>query len=144
MDWDADPATTDEGAPEGVSRVVVPGPRGVAITPDGRYALVASNTVNVLAVLDLLDRRMVTLVPLPDAGADSVVIGLGGRKAYVSLAGSIAAPDNRLVVVDVARATNDDPADDAVGLIEHVGGGSRPTRLRLAPMTAPSPWCCPA
>jgi DNA-binding beta-propeller fold protein YncE len=133
VDWDGDPATTDAGAPEGMTRLVVPGPRGVAFTPDGRYALVVSNSVNVLAILDVLRRRMVGLVPLPAARADSVVVGLDGTKAYISLAGTIQVPDNRIVVANIPRLLDADPDNDALGLIEHVGGNSRPSRLRLAP-----------
>lgn len=133
LDWDDDPETTDPGLEAGMTRVPAPGARGVAITPDGRHALVASSTTNVLTVLDLLARRVVALVPLPDDHADSVAIGLGGTKAYVTLSGTIQDPDNRIAVIDVTAAVDGVDGNDPVGLIEHVGSDSRVSRLSVAP-----------
>lgn len=133
LDWDDDPQTTDPGAPMGISRLPAPGAMGVAITPDDRFALVASSTTNVLTVVDLRRGRITALVPLPAGGADSVVVDGPGTKAYVTLAGTIQAPDNRVAVVDVALATDGIDGNETVGLIEHVGGSSRPTRMDVHP-----------
>lgn len=133
IDQDDDPDTTDAGAPSGITRIPLPGARGVAVTPDGRHAVVASYTTNVVGVIDILSRRLVALVAMPDDQMDSVAINDTATKAYVTLTGTIAAPDNRIAVVPLQNVLDDDNSNDAVTLIEHVGGSSRPTRMSVAP-----------
>ncbi len=134
LDTDEDPETTDEGAPDGVTRIPVPGPRGIAMTRSGRYAFVASYTAGVMTVIDVMRRRIHALLPMPDDHADSVAINGAETKIYVSLTGTIREPDNRIVVFDLQRAIDGvDGNDGSIGLIDHVGGGARLTRLVLAP-----------
>lgn len=111
IDQDFDPSTTTPGAPAGVTRLTLGRtPHGVAVTPDGRYALVTVGGTDEVVVYDLDGYRVCkrfTVGPDTTPGNDDpydVVITRDGRKGYVSLHGTTGVSPGRFVaVLDMAR-----------------------------------------
>jgi DNA-binding beta-propeller fold protein YncE len=105
LDHDGDPATTDPGAPAGVTRAVVGGtPRGMAVMPDGAHALIARETGVVW--LDIATRTVVGEIPaalLRTQGTPrpwDVALLPDASKAYVGLF-DFANPTDEVAVLDV-------------------------------------------
>lgn len=75
---------TDPAHPGDVERVPVSdGVTSVDVTPDGRYALVAT-TSSVLGVVDIATATLVRRIPIP-AGADSVKVSPDGRYGLLAV-----------------------------------------------------------
>lgn len=138
IDTDNNPMTSSMGAPKGITRIDVgQEPRGIAVTPDGKRALVAMAGSNQVAVVDIpgystcrrfnvgLDKTMT--VP------DSVVILPNGKKAYVSLTGTAQSPGTAVAVLDVAAATDCQHfGGEVTAYITGLGNGPRPAALAVS------------
>lgn len=140
IDIDGDPSTTTEGAPAGITRISFgssSGPRGVAVTPDGRYALVAVSGSETVAVIDLEDYDLCSLFPVgsdPDRDEvpDDVAITRDGTKAYVSLVGTSRQPGDSVAVLDMAGVLDCTTlGDEVTGYVTGLGGRPRPGALEL-------------
>jgi YVTN family beta-propeller protein len=74
-------------------------PSHIAVTPDGRYAVVPLNEPDAVAVIDLATRTMVGQ-PIPVAGSPyEVAISPDGRFAYV---GDLGLPESSISKIDIA------------------------------------------
>jgi DNA-binding beta-propeller fold protein YncE len=127
-------------------------PRGVAVTPDGRYAFVAVSASDEVVVVDLDERALCKRIAVPrEPGSsgpsvpDSIAFLPRARcrsgstlrgdtcTAYVSLRGTPAAPGHALALLDVQRATDCDVSGSEVsGYVTVLGGGPMPSPAALA------------
>ncbi|CAM02589.1 YVTN family beta-propeller protein [Saccharopolyspora erythraea NRRL 2338] len=99
----------------------VAAPRGVAVTPDGRYAFVTSRNTSRVSVIDVAGGRVVASVFLK-VPPQFVAVAPDGRRAYVS-AYPPTGPENEVAVIDVASAT----------VIAEVPVGKHPYTLSVSP-----------
>ncbi|MBI5514662.1 MAG: YncE family protein [Deltaproteobacteria bacterium] len=140
VDTDGNAMTTTTGAPAGVTRIAVgPFPTGMALSDDGRYALVAVSGNGNLAVVDLDTHRLcksffvgpsATENPYPE----DVAIARGRNRVYVSLLGTIASPGRSLAVLDLARTLDcGRVGGEVLRHLEGFGATSRPGGLALSP-----------
>lgn len=113
LDTDHNPLTTSAGAPAGVTRISVGAmPEGIAVTPDGRTALVAVSGTDEVAVIDLDTYFVCKRFRVgPDAveGNDlpfDLVTSADGRRAWVSLQGTTSSPGRFVERIDLARAAD--------------------------------------
>lgn len=92
---DSDSITLVDYAAETVGAEIAVGddPRAVAITPDGKRALVTLRGDNALAVVDLVDRALVDVLP---AGHMPFGVVTDGRRAFVSCFA-----DDAVIVLDL-------------------------------------------
>jgi len=74
-------------------------PLSVAVTPDGRRAVVADNGGKAAVVIDTASRKVVKSIPLPDVG-EGVAISPDGAAAYVT------SESDEVFVVDPETATD--------------------------------------
>jgi len=129
LDWDADPSTTDAGAPGGITRVVLgAAPRQIAHLHTARYALITTE-----AGLEIVD--LDTLVPVDTLTAAD--LGLSGSEraygvavtdddtiAFVSIWGGTGAPaTSEVLVIDLTDLLAGG-APDASWIIASLNTGS--------------------
>jgi hypothetical protein len=145
IDWDDNPMTTSAGAAMGITRVslgAMSAPRGVGVSPTGRYAFVALSGTDQVAVLDLDRKVACETFPVPrpagePAGAsvpDQVVFLPDNSSAYVSLIGSASLPGSSLAIVNVRNATDCMVLGNEIsGYVTDLGGHPRPFTMALNP-----------
>jgi YVTN family beta-propeller protein len=94
------------------------GPRGLAITPDGRMLLVPNGRTRDVSVIDLVHQKE-DLIQLP-SGAEPAAVGVSrdGKFAYVADVGL-----NRVYKVDIAGKA----------VLESLSVGQRPTQVPVHP-----------
>jgi DNA-binding beta-propeller fold protein YncE len=141
IDTDQNAMTTwPATAPAGVTRISVgANPRGVAVTLDGRYALVLVSGTDEVVVLDLDDYSRRKRFPIGrDPGVieypDDVVLTRNGLRAYVSLAGTASAPGRAVGVLDIPIVVDFTSVGGEVrSYLTDLGGDPQPGAMAVSP-----------
>jgi hypothetical protein len=139
LDWDADPTTTDPGAPAGVTRLALGGgPRQIALTPNAPYAIIPTESGIEFIDVD----RMVHLGLIPDAdlglASNERVYGAAvtadDSTAFVSIWGGTSGPaTNETLVLDLTGLlAGDSPDAGWITASISTGGGSNNQRLEVS------------